>query len=152
LPLTYYKSLDDLPAFDDYDLSNRTYKFFKGDVIYPFGFGLSYSKFKYSDLKIKENENGIDVSFTIKNEGRYDGDEVAQVYVRLPEYEGVAPKKELRGFKRVNLKKGEQKKVTVNLRREDLRYWSESQGKFIYPAGIPAIMVGASSEDIRLTN
>ena len=75
---------------------------------------------------------------------------MAQVYTRLPEYEGKAPIKELRGFKRVHLKKGECKVVTIPLRREDLRYWSESQGKFIIPEGLPEIMVGASSSDIRL--
>ena len=150
LPLTYYNSVDDLPAFDDYDLSNRTYKYFKGGVLYPFGYGLSYSQFKYSNLSINEKENTIDVEFDVKNIGRYDGDEVAQVYVQLSEYEGVVPEKELRGFKRVHLKKGEKQRVTVSLRREDLRYWSESKSKFIYPAGVPKVMVGASSADIRL--
>lgn len=150
LPLTYYNSVDDLPAFDDYDLSNRTYKYFKGGVLYPFGYGLSYSQFKYSNLSINEKENTIDVEFDVKNIGRYDGDEVAQVYVQLSEYEGVVPEKELRGFKRVHLKKGEKQRVSVSLRREDLRYWSESKSKFIYPAGVPKIMVGASSADIRL--
>ena len=151
LPLTYYNSVEDLPAFDDYDLSNRTYKYFKGGVLYPFGYGLSYSQFKYTNLSIDEKENTIDVEFDVKNIGRYDGDEVAQVYVQLSEYEGVVPEKELRGFKRVHLKKGEKQRVTVSLRREDLRYWSESKSKFIYPAGIPKVMVGASSADIRLT-
>ena len=151
LPLTYYNSVEDLPAFDDYDLSNRTYKYFKGGVLYPFGYGLSYSQFKYSNLSIDEKEKTIDVEFDVKNIGRYDGDEVAQVYVQLSEYEGVVPEKELRGFKRVHLKKGEKQRVSVSLRREDLRYWSESKSKFIYPAGVPKVMVGASSADIRLT-
>ena len=151
LPLTYYNSVEDLPAFDDYDLSNRTYKYFKGGVLYPFGYGLSYSQFKYTNLSIDEKENTIDVEFDVKNIGRYDGDEVAQVYVQLSEYEGVVPEKELRGFKRVHLKKGEKQRVTVSLRREDLIYWSESKSKFIYPAGVPKVMVGASSADIRLT-
>ena len=150
LPLTYYNSVEDLPAFDDYDLSNRTYKYFKGGVLYPFGYGLSYSQFKYSNLSIDEKENTIDVEFDVKNIGRYDGDEVAQVYVQLSEYEGVVPEKELRGFKRVHLKKGEKQRVSVSLRREDLRCWSESKSKFIYPAGVPKVMVGASSADIRL--
>lgn len=150
LPLTYYNSVEDLPAFDDYDLSNRTYKYFKGGVLYPFGYGLSYSQFKYSNLSIDEKENTIDVEFDVKNIGRYDGDEVAQVYVQLSEYEGVVPEKELRGFKRVHLKKDEKQRVSVSLRREDLRYWSESKSKFIYPAGVPKVMVGASSADIRL--
>jgi len=85
------------------------------------------------------------------NAGRYEGDEVAQVYVRLPEYEGKAPISELRGFQRVHLKRGETRKVTVSLRREDLRYWSDSRKAFVIPEGLPEIMVGASSRDIRLT-
>lgn len=150
VPLTWHYSLDDLPEFDDYDITKRTYKYFRGDVLYPFGYGLSYSSFKYSDLKVTDNGETVDVSFVIKNTGKYDGDEVAQVYVKLPEYEGKAPIKELKGFKRVHLKKGESKRVTVPVRREDLRYWSEEKECFIIPEGLPKVYVGSSSEDIRL--
>ena len=150
LPLTYYNRIEDLPPFDDYDITKRTYKYFEGDVLYPFGYGLSYSSFRYSNLKVEDKGENVEVTFTLKNTGKYDGDEVAQVYTRLPEYEGKAPIKELRGFKRVHLKKGETKTVTIPVRREDLRYWSESQGKFIIPEGLPEVMVGASSADIRL--
>ena len=150
LPLTYYNRIEDLPPFDDYDITKRTYKYFEGDVLYPFGYGLSYTSFKYSGLKVEDKGETLDVSFILKNAGRFDGDEVAQVYVRLPEYEGKAPIKELRGFKRVHLKKGQSQVVTIPVRREDLRYWSESKKEFIVPEGLPEIMVGASSADIRL--
>ena len=150
LPVTYYNRIEDLPPFDDYDITKRTYKYYEGDVLYPFGYGLSYSSFRYSNLNVADNGETLEVSFTLKNVGKMEGDEVAQVYVRLPEYEGKAPIKELRGFKRVHLKKGESCEVTIPLRREDLRYWSESQEKFIVPEGLPEIMVGASSSDIRL--
>lgn len=150
VPVTYYNSIEDLPPFDDYDITKRTYKYFEGDVLYPFGYGLSYTSFRYSDLKIEDKGSTVDVTFTLRNVGRYDGDEVVQVYTRLPDYEGIAPIKELRGFKRVHLRKGQSKSVTVPLRREDLRYWSETQKKFIVPEGLPEIMVGASSADIRL--
>lgn len=150
LPVTYYNRIEDLPPFDDYDITKRTYKYYEGDVLYPFGYGLSYSSFRYSNLNVADNGETLEVSFTLKNVGKMEGDEVAQVYVRLPEYEGKAPIKELRGFKRVHLKKGESREVTIPLRREDLRYWSESQEKFIVPEGLPEIMVGASSSDIRL--
>ena len=152
LPVTYYNSIDDLPPFDDYDITKRTYKWFDGDVLYPFGYGLSYTTFRYSGLKVEDKGETLEVSFVLKNTGRFDGDEVAQVYVRLPEYEGTAPIKELRAFKRVHLKKGASETVTIPVRREDLRYWSESQGRFVFPEGIPEIMVGASSSDIRLKN
>ena len=150
LPVTYYNRIEDLPPFDDYDITKRTYKYYEGDVLYPFGYGLSYSSFRYSNLNVADKGETLEVSFTLKNVGKMEGDEVAQVYVRLPEYEGKAPIKELRGFKRVHLKKGESREVTIPLRREDLRYWSESQEKFIVPEGLPEIMVGASSSDIRL--
>lgn len=150
LTSTWHYSIDDLPEFDDYDITKRTYKYFTGDVLYPFGYGLSYTSFKYSDLKVEDNGETVDVSFVIKNTGKYDGDEVAQVYVKLPEYEGKAPIKELKGFKRVHLKKGESKRVTVPVRREDLRYWSEEKSDFVIPEGLPKVFVGSSSEDIRL--
>lgn len=150
VPVTYYNSIEDLPPFDDYDITKRTYKYFEGDVLYPFGYGLSYTSFRYSDLKVEDKGKTVEVTFTLRNVGKYDGDEVVQVYTCLPEYEGTAPIKELRGFKRVHLKKGQSKSVTVPLRREDLRYWSETQKRFIIPEGLPEIMVGASSSDIRL--
>ena len=151
MPLTWYNGTDDLPAFDDYDITKRTYKYFDGDVLYPFGHGLSYTSFRYSNLRVEDKGETVDVTFDLKNTGRYEGDEVAQVYVRLPEYEGKAPISELRGFRRVHLKKGETRTVTVPLRREDLRYWSESRQTFVIPEGLPEIFVGASSRDIRLS-
>ena len=150
LPMTYYRSLDDLPPFDDYDITKRTYKYFEGPVLYPFGYGLSYTSFRYSDLQVTDRGDTVDVSLTLKNTGRMDGDEVVQVYTTLPAYEGKAPLKELRGFKRVSLRRGETRRVSIALRREDLRYWSEKQGCFVIPEGLPHVMVGASSADIRL--
>ena len=151
LPLTYYRSLDELPPFDDYDITKgRTYKYFKGDVLYPFGYGLSYTTFKYSNLQVADGEAEIHVSFQLKNAGKYAGDEVAQVYVKLPERDEAMPIKELKGFERVTLKSGESRKVTLKLRKDLLRYWDEAKGKFVYPSGDYTIMVGASSADIRL--
>ena len=151
LPLTYYRSLDELPPFDDYDITKgRTYKYFKGDVLYPFGYGLSYTTFKYSNLQVADGEEEINVSFQLKNSGKYAGDEVAQVYVKLPERDEIMPIKELKGFERVTLKSGENKKVTLKLRKDLLRYWDEAKDKFVCPSGDYTIMVGASSADIRL--
>lgn len=151
LPLTYYKSLDELPLFDDYDITKgRTYKYFKGDVLYPFGYGLSYTSFKYSNLQVEDGEDEINVSFQLKNTGKCAGDEVAQVYVKLPERNEVMPVKELKGFERVSLKGGESKKVTIKLRKDLLRYWDEEQSQFVHPSGDYMIMLGASSADIRL--
>lgn len=152
LPLTWYRSVADLPAFDDYDITKRTYKYFEGPVLYPFGHGLSYTEFHYDNLQVEDRGETVEVSLDLANAGPMDGDEVVQVYVRLPEYEGKAPLKELRGFRRVHLKKGERQRVHIQLRREDLRYWSPSRGCFVVPEGLPEIFVGASSADIRLEN
>ena len=151
LPLTYYKSLDELPPFDDYDITKgRTYKYFKGEVLYPFGYGLSYSSFKYSDLRVKDEADEVAVSFWLKNTGKRDGDEVTQVYVRIPESGGIVPVKELKGFRRVPLKSGESRRVEIRLNKEQLRYWDVGKGQFVVPKGTFDIMVGASSKDIRL--
>lgn len=151
LPLTYYKSLNELPPFDDYDITKgRTYKYFQGEVLYPFGYGLSYTSFKYSNLQVTDGEGEVNVSFQLKNIGKYTGDEVAQVYVKLPERDEIMPLKELKGFKRVSLKSGESQRITIRLWKDMLRYWDEAEGKFIYPSGNYHIMVGASSADIRL--
>lgn len=151
LPLTYYKSLDELPSFDDYDITKgRTYKYFKGEVLYPFGYGLSYTSFKYSNLQVADGEEVLNVSFQLKNIGKYVGDEVAQVYVKLPGQDEAMPLKELKGFERVSLKSGESRKVTIKLRKDLLRYWDEAKGKFVYPSGDYTIWVGASSADVRL--
>ena len=106
VPLTYYRSQDDLPAFDDYDITKRTYMYYQGPVLYPFGYGLSYTTFEYSGLRVEDKGETLDVSFHLKNSGTMDGDEVCQVYTRLREYEGKAPIKQLKGFKRVHLRRG----------------------------------------------
>ncbi len=151
LPLTYYRSLDELPPFDDYDITKgRTYQYFKGNVLYPFGYGLSYTSFKYSDLQVTEGNQEVNVSFCLKNVGKYAGDEVAQIYVKLPERDKIMPIKELKGFERISLKRGESRKVTIRLKKDLLRYWDEEKGCFVHPSGDYTIMVGASSADIRL--
>ena len=127
-----------------------TYQYFKGDVLYPFGYGLSYTTFKYSNLQISDGLNEISVSFQLKNTGKYAGDEVAQIYVQLPSRNEIMPIKELKGFRRITLKKGEEQEITIKLRKDLLRYWDETQGKFLHPSGTYTIMVGASSADIRL--
>lgn len=149
LPLTYYNSLDELPAFDDYSVKNRTYQYFEGKPLYEFGYGLSYTKFKYKNKGIAVGDEVINVNFEISNTGKYSGDEVAQVYVRYPETGTYMPIKQLRGFSRVNVDKGKTKKVTISIPKKDLRYWDEKSGRFVTPEGQYTFMVGASSEDIR---
>jgi hypothetical protein len=153
LPLTFYRSMDDLPPFDDYDVSKgRTYQYFKGEPLYPFGYGLSYTKFTYKSLKIKNKGDKVRVSFRLRNTGSREGDEVAQIYVRLPEGSGsVQPLKQLKGFRRVHLKARRGRRVVVEIPRAQLRFWDESAGAFAYPSGEYVFMAGASSSDIRLS-
>ncbi len=152
IPLTFYNNMNELPPFDDYDITKgRTYQYFKGKPLYPFGFGLSYTSFNYSNLKIQDQGTKILVCFNLKNMGKLTGDEVAQVYVKLPDMNLTLPIKQLKGFKRVNIKAGKTELVNIELDREQLRYWDESQSKFVTPKGTYTIMVGASCEDIRLT-
>jgi beta-glucosidase len=152
LPLTYYNSLEELPAFDDYDITNgRTYQYFTGKPLYPFGHGLSYTAFRYDKPRIVEAGDEILVSFDVKNTGKYDGDEVSQVYVRLPQTGEVMPLKELKGFSRNTLRKRENRRVEIAVRKDLLRYWDEMKGGFVTPAGVYEFMIGSSSGDIRLT-
>ena len=86
LPLTFYNSMDELPPFDDYAVKKgRTYQYFTGKPLYEFGYGLSYTKFNYRKLNIASKQDTINIQFSISNTGKYDGDEVAQVYVQYPE-------------------------------------------------------------------
>ncbi len=119
LPVTFYKSLDQVPDFSDYSMQNRTYRYFKGEPLYPFGYGLSYSTFKYTNLTVASQ-----VSVEITNSGPRDGDEVAQLY--LTRKDGTNP--ELRGFQRIHLKAGETRTVHFQVNAAELRDRSVSVG------------------------
>ena len=149
LPLTYYNSLDELPAFDDYSVKNRTYQYFEGKPLYEFGYGLSYTNFKYKKKSITQSNSTVDITFNLSNVGKYDGDEVAQVYVRYPETGTYMPLKQLKGFSRVHLKKGKSADITISVPKKELRYWDEKTRQFVTPAGEYVFQVGVSSENIR---
>jgi beta-glucosidase len=156
LPVTYYKSEDDLPHIGDYDITKgRTYWFFDKEVLYPFGYGLSYTRFEFSNLTIdkKELNQADDLEITVRvrvsNTGKMDGDEVVQLYVKDIESSVIQPKKELRGFERVSLASGETKTVNFTLSYKDFTYWNEKSGDFDIEAGAFEIQVGASSQDIK---
>ena len=119
LPVTFYKNVDQLPPFTDYAMKGRTYRYFKGEALYPFGYGLSYSTFAYSGLSAKRTSSGAEIAATVKNSSSREGDEVVQLYVAG----GVgddAPIRSLRGFQRIHLRAGESRQVTFTVGAGDL--------------------------------
>lgn len=125
LPVTFYKGTEQLPDFEDYSMQNRTYRYFTGEPLYPFGYGLSYSTFEYSGLKLSSSSlqagSPLDVEVDVKNTGKREGDEVVQLYISFPKVEG-APLKALRGFTRVHLAAGEQRHVKLSLTPRNLSF------------------------------
>jgi beta-glucosidase len=157
LPVTFYRKAEDLPPLGDYDITKgRTYWFFEGDVLYPFGYGLSYTTFEYKNLKVSSEtfdparKFQLAVSVDIQNTGPVKGDEVVQLYVKAPESSVIQPAKKLRKFKRVTLDKGRTKKVTFVLSNEDFAYWSEKKKEWYIKPGQFEIQIGSSSTDIKL--
>lgn len=151
LPITYYKSLDNLPPFDDYDIKKgRTYMYFTEKPLYAFGHGLSYTTFAYDNMSAAAGEDSVDISFDIRNTGDYDGDEVAQVYVSFPDCGITTPIRQLKGFKRVSIKKGGKKRVHISVPRSELRLWDEKKNEFFTPEGEYMFAVGSASDKLHL--
>ena len=152
---TWTESIDQLLPILDYNLRDgRTYMYDRHKPLFPFGYGLTYTTFEYSGLSpsrptIKDGEE-INISLNIKNTGQVSSDEVAQLYVSFPDSKVSRPIKELKGFKRINIPAGEAKAVTIPLKADDLRYWDTGKHAWALEKGKIHIMVGASSEDIRL--
>ena len=125
LPVTFYKDDSQLPDFLDYTMKGRTYRYFKGEPQWPFGYGLSYTTFAKSKAKVKKSKNSCTVSLTVSNTGSRDGDEVVQVYLRNPK-DTEGPIKTLRAYQRVSLKAGEAKPVTITLADDQLLWWDKA--------------------------
>ena len=123
LPITYYKSIDQLPPFEDYNMKGRIYRYFNQEPLFPFGFGLSYTKFSYTNFKIPskiEINKPITVSVTVSNIGDWDGDEVIELYLKDEKSSTPRPNHQLIGFKRVHFKKGEQKEIQFTIQPRQL--------------------------------
>jgi beta-glucosidase len=154
LPITIYRSTDDLPAFEDYSMSNRTYRYFNGTPLFAFGHGLSYTKFDYRDAKLNatifDTKNTIKISFTLDNSGARDGDEVAQVYFRHVNSMLPQPKLALCGFARIHLQANRGTRVTVDIPVERLRYWDITKKQYAVELGDYELLVSAASDDVRL--
>ena len=160
LPVTFYKGVEQLPEFEDYAMKNRTYRYFKGQPLYPFGYGLSYSKFEYSNMKLSsaqlEAGNPLGVEVDVKNASARAGDEVVELYVSFPKLPGT-PLRALRGFNRVHVEAGEVKHVKLTLQPRDLSYVNEAgdrlvaAGDYVITAGGGQPGTSAAEADARLS-
>jgi len=149
LPVTFYKDVHQLPHFEDYSMDNRTYRYFKGEPLWPFGYGLSYTSFAYSGLTLPQapiNANDpLDASVTVANTGKVAGDEVVQLYLKFPDVAG-APIRALRGFQRVHLEPGASQKVNFRLNSRDLSMVTDL-GDIVVPQGKYTVSVGGGQPD-----
>ena len=146
LPVTYYKSVEQLPPFDNYDMEGRTYKYFEGEPLYPFGYGLSYTRFEYSNLELPQTAavgESVKVSVQVRNVGEADGEEVVQLYLKDLIASTPRPKHQLEGFQRIFLKAGESKTVTFELNPRQFSIIGKDD-KRVIESGEFKIFVGGS--------
>lgn len=154
LPVTFYKAGEAMPAFDDYAMEGRTYRYFRGTPLYPFGHGLSYTRFDYGTLRLDADslraDGRLGVAVDVANTGTRSGDEVVQLYVRREHAGSGDAVHELRGFQRVQLAPGERRTVTFTLEAaQALRHYDEARAAYAVQPGAYEVRVGASSADIR---
>jgi len=153
LPVTFYRSVEDLPPFEDYRMEGRTYRYFQGEPLFPFGYGLSYTTFALENLRITpgsiEVGGEVTVSLDVINTGSRAGDEVVQLYVHHRDAPEPRPIQELKGFYRVHLQPEERKTVVFTLHTHQLGLYDESGRYMVWP-GTVDIMVGRSSSDLPL--
>jgi beta-glucosidase len=155
LPITFYKSVNDLPKFEDYNMDGRTYKYFTGKALYPFGHGLSYSTFKYNSAKITFPEikagQQTFVEVSVTNTSKLSGDEVVQVYASAKDVKGFRPIKTLAGFERVTIPAGKTMVVKVPVNPTAIRQYDEAKNDYTTLPGVYQLLIGSSSSDIKLT-
>lgn len=154
LPVTFYEKDSDLPGFSDYSMNGRTYRYFKGQALYPFGYGLSYTSFNYSNISIPASvavKKPVKVSIQVKNTGSIAGEEVVQLYVSHQQKNIKIPVRALKGFQRIKLNAGESKTISFTIRPEDLSLVQESTGNSFQPKGKVQISIGGGQPDTNLT-
>ncbi|OIR14181.1 xylan 1,4-beta-xylosidase precursor [mine drainage metagenome] len=152
LPVTFYSSVNELPSFDEYNMTTQTYRYFKGDVIYPFGYGLSYTNFHYDNLKINHQNkagNEVKLSVDVKNTGKVSGDEVVQVYVSNKTSTGHIPIRALKAFKRIYIKAGETKKVNLTIKPDAFSIINDANKRVIVH-GKFEVTVGGGQPDVKI--
>ncbi len=151
LPVTFYKSVNELPPFEDYKMAGRTYRFFKGEPLYPFGYGLSYTKFAYSNLKFKKKiktGDNLQISVDVQNTGAIEGDEVVQLYVTNQKASVTVPIRSLEGINRISLKPNEKKTVSFALAPRQLSVVLENGNRIVEPGGF-LISVGGKQPGFK---
>lgn len=153
LAQTWYKSEYELAPIESYDIieNEMTYLYYKGKPLYPFGYGLSYAKFEYSDFDVRENGDVISVSLDVANVSETDSDEVVQIYFRMEDPSVKRPLKQLTAFTRVHIEGGQTLRVMFDISKSELRFYDVSRERFAIEQGRYTFMAGASSDDIRLT-
>jgi beta-glucosidase len=151
LTQTWYRSESDLPDILEYDVINarRTYLYFDGRPLYPFGHGLSYTTFRYGGLDIRRSGESVQVRIEVTNAGKRAGDEVVQLYTHQRDSRDVQPNQQLRAFARVSMAPGETKSVRLTVPVADLAHWDVTRGRWVVESSEYDVMVGASSGDIR---
>lgn len=151
LPVTVYRSLDDLPGFHDYDMTNRTYRYFTGEPLYPFGYGLSYTDFAYRNLRLSRETladgQTLAVTVDVQNVGQRAGDEVAQLYLRHLNASIPAPRHSLQGFQRLALQPGETRRVTFTLESRQFSLVSAAGERVLEPGEVQIFVGGGQPSD-----
>ncbi|MFP2996611.1 glycoside hydrolase family 3 C-terminal domain-containing protein [Spongiivirga sp. MCCC 1A20706] len=153
LPVTFYKDINDIPPFSDYDMKGKTYRYFKGDPLYEFGYGLSYSKFKYSNLKVLneiESGNNLEITVDIENIGALAGEEVVQIYIENPNADSFNPHKTLVAFDRTYFKAGEKRTLSFTIKKDQLSIVNNNGEKVVQPGEYKISAGGAQSSETRI--
>jgi beta-glucosidase len=154
LPVTFYRSTEDLPPFTDYSMAHRTYRYFDGKPLYAFGHGLSYTNFSFSGANLSKRRakpsDTFRLTFSLSNAGKLDGDEIAQVYYRRPGAGASAPKMSLCGFRRVHVPKGASSKVAIDMPVQRFRHWDAMKKRYVVEPGRYQLWVGDSSDAIKI--
>ena len=150
---TWVRDIADLPPMMDYNIRNgRTYMYFAGKPLYPFGHGLSYTTFEYGSLKMPESfADSVQIAMEIRNTGSFDGEEVVQLYVEYPSSRIARPNRQLVGFERVMVPAGQERKVILTLKALDMAFWDVKKQRFAVEPGAVKVLVGSSSANIRLS-